>query len=246
MANLTGKVALISGASRGIGAATAEYLAACGASIAITYYHNKEKADDIVENIIQSGGKAIAICADAGDIHQASSVIKQVIKEYGELDILVNNAGRAKVIAFADYDWETLDNLIDVNIRGVFALSQAAAKQMNNEGRIINIGSVSAQRAGRTGMTGYALTKSAILGLTKAMARDLAEQKITVNVINPGHINTDMNPITGGSASQRIESIPAARYGETMDIAQAVAFLASDEASYITGTSITIDGGLTC
>lgn len=237
------KVALVTGGSRGIGAAIALRIAREGADVAITYVQHEACAKSIIQQVESLGRRGLAILADIGDPMQVKSSVEQVVRKFGHLDILVNNAGVGEFVPFVKVTLEMLNRLIDVNIRGVFLTSQEAVKMMNPGGRIVNIGSINAERAGIVGMSGYAMTKSAIAGLTRGMARDLGECGITVNLIQPGAIETDMNPIDSPWAERTIGSLVVPRYGMPEEIASGVAYLISVEANYVTGTTLTIDGG---
>jgi len=243
MANLIGKVALITGGSRGIGAAIARRLAKDGANVAFTYVSQPDKAAAVAKDIAASGREAIAIQADAASPIAIREAVSQVMHQFGRLDILVNNAGILEAAPLPDLALEALDRLININIRGVFTACQEAAKVMEKGSRIVNIGSVSGVRAGMVGMTGYAMTKSALIGLTKGMAWDLGKLGITVNVIQPGPIETDMNPRDTPWADQLVGMLAVPRYGQPDEIAAGVAYLVSPEAAFVTGSALTIDGG---
>lgn len=242
---LHGKTALVTGGSRSIGAAIAKRLAADGASVALTYSASPEKAANVVREIEASGGRAIAIHADAGNPEAVRAAVARTEETFGSLDILVNNAGIAingpiEEISFADYE-----RMIAVNVTGVFVASQEAARRMTSGGRIIQIASSVVQYGGFPTISLYTLTKAAITGFSRALARDLGPKGITVNTVHPGPTDTDMNP-DGGPVSQIVgPGIPLGRYGKDYEIAGLVAWLASPEASFVTGTSMLADGGFT-
>jgi 3-oxoacyl-[acyl-carrier protein] reductase len=243
MANLTNKTALVTGASRGIGAAIAKRLAADGASVAITYSKGAAAAAEVVKDIESSGGKAIAIQADATDASAVNTAIEQVIKTFGRLDILVNNAGTAIPKPFEEATLEELDTVIDINLRGVFIATQAALKHLPDGGRIINIGSCVGERTMTPGLAAYSATKGAVKMFTQGLSREVGPRGITVNNVQPGPIDTDLNPAEGDWATPQIANTALKRYGHVADIASMVAFVAGPEASYITGASLTVDGG---
>lgn len=236
-------MALVTGASRGIGAAIALRMAQDGADVAFTYVSRQERAEEVLKHIEATGRRGLAIRADAADPYAAHGVVKRVIETLGRLDILVNNAGVAELAPLPELSLQMLDRLIDVNIRGVFTTSQEAIKFMTAGGRIVNIGSINAERAGAPGMAGYSMSKSAILGLTRGMARDLGKQGITVNVVQPGPVETDMNPTDSPWAEATLKTLVVPRYGRPEEIAAGVSYLVSPEASFVTGTTLTIDGG---
>lgn len=240
---LENKVAVVTGASRGIGAAIAKRLAAEGATVAITYVSSPDKAREVVAEIEGKGGKAIAIKADAADSKAVKAAITKAYETYGRLDILVNNAGIARIGSVEDFSEEDFDALVAVNIRSVYAATQEAAKYLTTGGRVINIGSVIAEFVGFKGAAFYAMTKAAVKSLTRGFAIDLADRGITVTNVQPGPIETDMNPVDGPFAAVLEGRIPLGRYGQVDEIAGLVAFLASSESSYITGASFTVDGG---
>ncbi len=241
--NLTGKVALVTGASRGIGAAIAKRLAADGAAVAITYSSSPEKADEVVRTIESAGGKALAIKADAADEKAVRAAVTKTVSTFGGIDILVNNAGVALMSPIEKFTIEDFDKSIAVNVRSVFVATQEASKHLRDGGRVIHIGSTNSDRMPFVGGSVYALTKAAIVGFTKGLARDLAPRNITVNNIQPGPVNTDMNPETGPFADSIKSFLALKRYGNTDEIAGMVSYLAGPEAAYVTGASLLIDGG---
>ncbi|MGE3261980.1 MAG: SDR family NAD(P)-dependent oxidoreductase [Bacteriovoracia bacterium] len=241
---LKGKVALVTGGSRGIGRAIAIALAEQGASVAISYVASADKANALVKELESKDVRAAAFKADQADAKQVTELVKAVHKQFGKLDILVNNAGVAtSAMVGAENDFAALDRQLAVNVGGVIAATRAAAPLLSDGGRIINIGSVLGVRTAFPGMTEYAMTKFAVAGYTKGAARDLAPRKITVNAVQPGPIATDMNPEDGAMAETMKAGIPLGRYGRPEEIAAGVVFLASPAASYITGTTLDIDGG---
>jgi 3-oxoacyl-[acyl-carrier protein] reductase len=243
ISKLEGKVALVTGGSRGIGAAIAKRLAADGASVALTYVTNTAKADDVAEQIRRSGARALTIKADNADPAEVAAAVEQTVTELGGIDILVNNAGIFIAGPLDDITVEQLDQMWAVDVKAVFVASQAASRHMPEGGRIITIGSALAERLPSPGMTVYAMCKSALTGMTKGLARDLGPKGITVSVIQGGLIDTDMNPADSPIA-EIMRTIPAlGRYGTTDEIAGLVAYLAGSESSYVTGSAITVDGG---
>ncbi|MEF3129621.1 3-oxoacyl-ACP reductase family protein [Rhizobium leguminosarum] len=243
MTKLSGKTALVTGASRGIGAAIAKRLAADGATVAITYTKGADAAAQVVKEIESAGGKAIAIQADAADAKAVSAAVEQTVSTFGNLDILVNNAGTAIPKPFEEATLEEMDRVIDINLRGVFIATQAALKYLRDGGRIISIGSCVGERMGTPGLVAYAATKGAVKMFTQGLAREVGARGITVNNVQPGPIDTDLNPAAGDWAEPQLANTALNRYGHVDDIAAMVAFVAGPEASYITGTSLTVDGG---
>ncbi len=243
MNSLAGKKALVTGGSRGIGAAIAKALAAEGASVAITYERSKDKALAVVAEIEAAGGKAVAIGADSADAAAARGSIGQTVAELGGLDILVNNAGIARYGNVEDMSLEDIDALLGVNIRGVVLTSQAAIPHLGKGGRIINIGSCLGERVATGGITVYSMTKSAMTSFTRGLSRELGPRGITVNTVQPGPTDTDMNPSDGPAADGMRSSMSLGEYGTPEDIAAAVVFLAGPGGKQITGTAITVDGG---
>jgi 3-oxoacyl-[acyl-carrier protein] reductase len=240
---LAGKVAVVTGGSRGIGAAITKRLAADGARVGITYTKGADAAASVVKEIERAGGKAIAIQADATDVDAVKAAVEKAVATFGHLDILVNNAGTAIPKPFEETTLEEMDRVIDINIRGVFVATQAALKHMNNGGRIISIGSCVGERMMTPGLVPYAATKAAVKMFTQGLAREVGNRGITVNNIQPGPIDTDLNPAAGDWATPQIANTALKRYGHVNDIAALVAFVAGPEASYITGASLTVDGG---
>ena len=237
------QVALVTGGSRGIGAAIAKRLAADGAHVAITYTAGKDKAEQTVAAIRAAGGTAIAIQADSADEAAVRSAVAQTVAAFGKLDILVNNAGVAVMAGLTDFAMADYLRSVAVNITGVFVATQEAARHMNDNGRIIMIGSVNADRMPFAGGSVYALTKGAVASFTKGAARDLAPRGITVNNIQPGPVDTDLNPASGPFAESLKGLMAVKRYGTGDEVAAMVAYLASPAAAFVTGTSLSIDGG---
>ena len=240
---LEGKTALVTGGSRGIGAAIAKRLAADGASVAITYSIGAEVAASVVKAIESGGGKAVAIQADATDPKAVQAAVDRTVSVLGRLDVLVNNAGTAIPKKFEEATLEELDQVINLNIRGVFIATQAALKQMNDGGRIISIGSCVGERMMTPGLVPYSATKSAIRMFTQGLSREVGDRGITVNNVQPGPIDTDLNPASGDWAVPQKAATALNRYGKVEEVAALVAFIASPEASYITGANLTVDGG---
>ena len=243
MKQLKGKVALVTGGSRSIGAAIAKSLAEAGAKVALTYKAAEDAAAEVVREIEGEGSQAKAYRADNADAEDANSIVAQVVQDFGRLDILVNNAGISPAKPLHEVTDQDFDEIIHTNVRGVFFTSREAAKVMQEGGRIINIGSVWGERMPLPGVSLYTMSKFAVAGLTRAWARDLGPKGITVNNVQPGPINTDGNPSSGDFAQVLAPMTALGRYGEPRDIAGMVAFLASPEAKYVTGASINVDGG---
>src|ERR1700731_763867 len=244
MSKLTEKVALVTGGSRGIGAAIAKRLAADGANVAITYTKGADAAASVVKEIERAGRKAIAIQADAADADAVKAAVEKTVATFGRLDVLVNNAGTAVPKRFEETTLEELDRLIDINIRGVFVATQAALKHMKSGGRIISIGSAVGERALTPGLVPYSATKGAVKMFTQGLSREVASRGITVNNVQPGPIDTDTNPATGEWAVPQKAFTALGRYGHVDEVAALVAFLAGPESSYITGANLNVDGGM--
>jgi 3-oxoacyl-[acyl-carrier protein] reductase len=243
MSKLANKVALVTGGSRGIGAAIAKRLAADGASVAITYAKDASAASSVVKEIERGGGKAVAIQADAADPKAVKAAVEKAVATFGRLDVLVNNAGTAIPKKFEETTLEELDRLIDINVRGVFVATQAALKHMNDGGRIIMIGSCVGERMMTPGLVPYAATKGAVKMFTQGLSREVGGRGITVNNIQPGPIDTDLNPAAGDWAAPQKAATALDRYGSVDEVAALVAFVAGPESSYITGANLTVDGG---
>ena len=241
--NLNGKVALVQGGSRGIGAAIVRRLAKEGAQVAFTYVSATDTAAALAADINANGGQALALRADSADAVAVQQAVQATVEAFGRLDILVNNAGVLAVAPVTEFDLAEFDRMLAINVRSVFVACQAAARHMGQGGRIINIGSTNAERMPFAGGAPYAMSKSALVGLTRGMARDLGPQGITVNNVQPGPVDTDMNPASGEFADSLIPLMAIGRYGQADEIASFVAYLAGPEAGYITGASLTADGG---
>jgi 3-oxoacyl-[acyl-carrier protein] reductase len=248
------KVALITGASRGLGRAMAIRFAEEGAVVAINYCKNGELAEEVAKTIVSSGGKAVALCADVAKSDEVQKMVEAVLAMYGSIDILVNNAGvGVNAPTLMEASWQDLDRMIDVNVRGVIHCVRCVAKEMMERryGRIINLASIAALGTSFVGTTGYAATKGAVITLTKRLALELGPYNITVNAIAPGFVKTDM-ALHDGSRQRTQSDLDAiarktmlGRLGEPADIAQVALFLASDESSFVTSQVLTVDGGRT-
>ncbi|RFM27413.1 SDR family NAD(P)-dependent oxidoreductase [Deminuibacter soli] len=245
MQRLQNKVALVTGGSRGIGAAIVKRLAAEGAAVAFTFVHNEAKAQEVVAQVVADGGRAIAIKADNTNAAELTAAVDKAAAQLGALDILVNNAGIFSAKPVDAYSLAEFDEMMSVNVRAVFIAVQAALKHLPAGGRIVTIGSNVSVRPGRPGMSVYAMSKSALIGLTRGLARDLGTRKITVNLVEPGPTDTDMNPATGEKADLLRQAMAIPQYGKASDIAAMVALLASGDGSFATGAVLTVDGGLT-
>lgn len=242
-ASLTGRRALVTGGSRGIGAEIVRRLTADGAAVAFTYANSAALAEKLVADVAANGGKAVAIRADAADRSQIAAAVERSVAELGGLDILVNNAGVAEIAPIEDITAEQFDTMVAINIGGVFWASHSAIPHLGEGARIINIGSVNADRVPGPGLSVYAMTKGAVASFTRGLARELGPRGITVNNVQPGPVATDMNPDEGEFADSLRSIIPLGRYGNTSDIAAMVSFLAGPESAFMTGAHVTVDGG---
>ncbi|MFB7991617.1 SDR family oxidoreductase [Streptomyces sp. NPDC056002] len=237
------KAALVTGGSRGIGAATALRLAREGADVAVTYVNGKEAAEEIVRRVEALGRRGLALRADSADAREAAGAVEQAAKAFGRLDVLVNNVGLGVLGPLEGFSLAAIDHALAVNVRGVLLASQAAAARLSEGGRIVTVGTCMTQRVPGPGGTVYATTKAALIGLTKALARELGGRGITANIVHPGPIDTDMNPADGPHASGQTASVALDRFGTAEEVASMVAYLAGPEATYITGAEFAVDGG---
>ncbi|MER6049652.1 SDR family oxidoreductase [Streptomyces sp. NPDC001793] len=240
---LTGRAALVTGGSRGIGAAVAVRLAADGAAVALTYRERDDLAARVVKEIEEAGGRAWALRADAADPEAVRASVAAAADRMGRLDILVNNAGLGVIGPFEGIGLDAVDRVLATNVRAPFLAAQAAAAHLAEGGRIISIGSCMAERVAFPGGSLYATSKAALTGLTKALARELGPRGITVNLVHPGPIDTDMNPADGESAAFQAQLTSLGSYGRPADVAATVAHLAGDGGRYITGAALAVDGG---
>jgi 3-oxoacyl-[acyl-carrier protein] reductase len=241
---LEGKIALITGGSRGIGAAIAKRLAEDGANVAITYTKGTNAAAAVVKEIQRAGRKALAIQADAADAAAVNAAIEETVTTFGRLDVLVNNAGTAIPKTFEETTLEEMDRMIDINLRGIFITTQAALKHMKSGGRIISIGSSVGEHVVVPGLVAYSATKGAVKMFTQGLSREVGSRGITVNNVQPGPIDTDLNPAAGNWAVPQKAATALDRYGRVDEVAALVAFVAGPESSYITGANLTVDGGM--
>ncbi|MEU5887068.1 SDR family oxidoreductase [Streptomyces sp. NPDC047461] len=236
-----GKVALVTGGSRGIGAATAVRLAREGADVALTYVNGKEAAEDVVRAVEALGRRAVALRADSAHAAEAAGAVDRAAEALGGLDVLVNNVGVGVLGPLEGLSLAEVDRVLAVNVRGVFLASQAAAARMTSGGRIITVGTCMTQRVPGPGGTLYATSKSALIGLTKALARELGPRGITANIVHPGPVDTDMNPADGPYAAGQAAMTALGRFGTADEVAGMVAYLAG--ADYVTGAELSVDGG---
>jgi NAD(P)-dependent dehydrogenase (short-subunit alcohol dehydrogenase family) len=243
MSTLNGKRALVTGASRGIGKSIALALAAEGADVAITYERSRDKAEALVAEINATGRKAFAFQANSADPRAVKDSIDQAVDALGGLDILINNAGIFQYGPLEALDLATLNSVVDINIKSVILASQAALPHLPDGGRIINLGSVLAERVPMANLSIYSMSKAALIAFTKGLARDLGPRGITVNIVHPGPTDTDMNPADGEGSDAMRDAIALGRYGKTEDVAAMVAFLSGSSAGHITGAGFAVDGG---
>ncbi|MFF1926497.1 3-oxoacyl-ACP reductase family protein [Streptomyces sp. NPDC058221] len=237
------RAALVTGGSRGIGAATALRLAQDGADVALTYARDEAAAQEVVRKIEACGRRAVALRADSADPEAAGAAVHRTVEAFGRLDILVNNAGIGVLGPIDGLTTADVDRVLAVNVRAVFLACKAAAGVMERGGRIISLGTALSRFAGGPGGTLYAMSKSALSGLTKPLARELGPRGITVNLVQPGPVDTDLNPADGPFADGQRAATALDRFGTTGEVASLIAYLAGDEAAYITGTEVVVDGG---
>lgn len=243
---LTGKVALVTGAGKGIGAQIATTLASYGATLVLNYAHSKEEAENVAKEITSNGGTASTYGCDVSDFSAVGEMIKVVAKEYGSIDILVNNAGITKDNLTMVMKEEEFDAVIQTNLKGAFNCMRHVTRQMLKQrgGRIVNISSI-VGLTGNAGQINYSASKAGIIGMTKSLAKEIGGKGVTVNAVAPGFIDTDMTRVLKDEVKeQMLQQIPLNRFGTVEDIAETVAFLASDRAAYITGQTISVDGGM--
>ncbi|MFE2410198.1 SDR family NAD(P)-dependent oxidoreductase [Kitasatospora sp. NPDC059408] len=240
---LDGKVALVTGGSRGIGEAIALRLAEDGADVVLTYQGSAERAEAVAAKITAAGRRGWAVRADCADPQEVRAVVAAAVERFGRLDVLVNNAGVGAMGPIGDMTAADVDRVLEVNVRAPFLFAQAAAPLLSEGGRIVTIGSCIAKRVAFGGAVLYATSKAATIGLTKALARELGPRGITVNVVHPGPIDTDMNPADGESAAFQAGLTSLGRYGTGADVAAAVAYLVGEDGRYVTGAELAVDGG---
>jgi 3-oxoacyl-[acyl-carrier protein] reductase len=244
-APLTGRRALVTGGSRGIGAEIVRRLTADGAAVAFTYAASATEAEKLVAEVTADGSRAVAIQADAADPGQVAAAVDQAVAELGGLDVLVNNAGVAHIAPIDDFPAEQFDRVVAINIGGTYWATRSAIKHLGEGARIINIGSINADRVPGSGLSVYAMTKGAVSSFTRGLARELGPRGITVNNVQPGPIDTDANPDDGEFAESLKQVMALGRYGTTADVAAVVSFLAGPESGYVTGANWNVDGGFT-
>jgi len=244
MSRLGNKVALVTGGSRGIGAAIAKRLASDGASVVITFAKDSGAASEVVKAIERGGGRAVAIRADAADAEAVKGAVEETVATFGRLDVLVNNAGTAIPKTFEETTRDEMDRMIDINVRGTLAATQAALKYMQRGGRIIMIGSAVGERVATPGLVAYSATKGAVKMFSQGLSREVGSRGITVNNVQPGPIDTDLNPAAGEWAVPQKAATALDRYGHVDEVAALVAFVAGPDSSYITGANLTVDGGM--
>ncbi|MDH6591799.1 3-oxoacyl-[acyl-carrier protein] reductase [Variovorax sp. TBS-050B] len=242
-AALAGKTAFVTGGSRGIGAAIVRRLVQEGAAVAFSYASSAAPADELVRSIEAEGGRALALRIDSADAAALTAGIDEAARRFGRIDVLVNNAGIFLPGTLDDFSLEDFDRTWHINVRAIFVAAKAAARHMGEGGRIINIGSTNAERMPWPGGSAYAMSKSALKGLVQGLARDLGPRGITVNNVQPGPVNTDMNPVDGPNAPAMHGLMALARHARPEEIAAMVAYLAGPEAGFVTGASLNIDGG---
>ena len=240
---LNGKVALVTGGSRGIGEGIARRLAREGAAVAVTYNASADRAEALVKEIVADGGQALAVQADAADRASLRTAVTEVVDRLGRLDILVNNAGVGVIRPIEELTDADYDHVAAVNLRAVFAATQEALRHIGDGGRVITIGSINADRVPFAGGSLYALTKAGVAGFTRALAREVGSRGITVNTVQPGPVDTDMNPADGPWAASALPHLAVGRYGTADEVAGLVAYLAGPDAAYITGAALDVDGG---
>ena len=243
MQRLGNKIALVTGGARGIGASIALRLAQEGATVTVTYPHAQDGPETVLRSIADAGGQGAALEADNTDSAAMDAAVAKVVADHGRIDILVNNAGIIMVHPIDEFDLADFDRMCSINIRGAFIATKAAVRHMGTGGRVIMIGSCNADRMPFPGGSVYSLTKAALAGFTKGLARDLGSRGITVNNVQPGPTATDLNPVDGPYAPTFLQMLAVDRFAYPSEIAGAVAYLASEEAAFITGASLTIDGG---
>ncbi|MFD7918307.1 SDR family oxidoreductase [Streptomyces sp. NPDC059740] len=238
-----GKVALVTGGSRGIGAASALRLARDGADVAVTYVAREEAAQEVVRRVEAMGRRGLALRADSADAVEAADAVRHTVETFGRLDVLVNNVGLGVLGPLESLSLPEVDRVLAVNVRGVFLTSQAAAAHLSEGGRIVTVGSCMTQRVPGPGGTLYAMSKAALTGLTKALARELGGRGITANIVHPGPVDTEMNPADGPHAQEQAAMTALGRYGTAEEVAATVAHLAGPDGAYLTGAEFSVDGG---